>query len=656
MKTSSHSSIWPPLVFALLALSLPPTVVAEDALIQLELEIQAVGEPASPTPAILRATATEPSDPEKPATVLENEAQIPGRVTLQLPHEGAWRVSLESSQFWAAALDVTPEPGVAKLWRVRPTAVVRGRLRTAEAGGLPETIRLGFRSLAERPGQPVDVEGEVACPVGEGGALECRPPAGILDLALRAQGFVSHYLWASELAAGESRDLGSLELRRGASLVGWVETEDRSPIVSCKVRLEPFIPNGSDPELVARAGQLGVSASVNERGFFQLAGIEMGTYRLIVEQAGYATLTTLPVAIAEVLEKRFGEPLILHRPLNLDVAIVPATDARGRAWRLTLLESGKPEPVALGQSDAEGRWQKAGLATGAYQLMVNDGQGSRVAMEPIVLEAGKTEFLVQLPFFRVEGRVTLGGEPLAADLAFGGRSGAVSVAVESDAEGEFSAQLAREGEWDVDVAATEPKVFRRLRKVPVAREPGSGRAWVEIDLPDTLLEGEVVDEAGAAVPDATVLILVFPAVERPSTVRTDEKGHFELRGFEPGAFRLEARAKGKFGQRTSETVEVHVDKDEGRAEVKLVVRDLVEVRGRVVTSGGSGVPGASILAMPAVATGVPVLIPPQTTTDVAARSALVSRQGCLKLTSRSPLVVSCCSAASCRSSRARNGL
>lgn len=208
-------------------------------------------------------------------------------------------------------------------------------------------------------------------------------------------------------------------------------------------------------------------------------------------------------------------------------------------------------------------------------------------------------------------------EPLAASLSFGGRSGAVSIAAESDAEGRFTAQLAREGEWDVDVVASEPKIFRRLRKVPVSREPGTSRAWVEIELADTVLEGEVVDEAGTAVPEAAVLVLVFPAVEMPSTVRTDENGHFELRGFEPGAFRLEARAKGKFGQRTSETVEVHIDEEKSRAEVKLVVRDVLEIRGRVVGSGGSGVPGASILARPVLTTGVAPLIPPQTMTDVA---------------------------------------
>jgi len=597
---------------AILSIVLVATVFTNPAA-GFELWLQAPTELSETPPdrGIVRAFAETGEDI---AEILEFETAVPGRLEVELPHSGEWRFELEAERYWAPEVSLVPEAGVAQVWRLQPTTVVEGSVLLGKEGELPEQITFGFRALPEKQGQESAFEGEVSCPLDEEGSFSCRVAAGRLDLALRAEGFVSHYFWALELEPWAEKDLGALELRPGASLVGWVETADGSPITEdAHVRLAPMLSPNVEPELAGRARSLQLRAPVNERGFFQIAGVEIGAYRLIAEQEGFAPLKTPKILVSEAREKELPETLVLHRPLELELEVVPPLDIRGRRWRVALVRLGDPEAVAQAWLSEEGRWRRPGLEPGRYQVMINDSQGSRVGAEWIDLAPGESEVLIELPVVRVEGRVSLGEEPLEAEIAFGGRSGSVSIALASGEEGFFEGIVPREGEWDVDVRSTDPKVNRRLRKVPVEVNPALGVAVVDLELPDTLLEGEVVDEGGAPVEGAAVISLPLPAVEKPSTAFTDEEGHFELRGFATGSFRIEARAQGPRGTMTSEAVELELSEDDPTASVRLVVRDVLQLRGRVISTTGSVVAGAALTARPVMVEGLPAMILPMAT-------------------------------------------
>jgi hypothetical protein len=54
-------------------------------------------------------------------------------------------------------------------------------------------------------------------------------PAATFDFVLSAEGFIPQYRWGLKVLAGKTTDLGTVELKRGASVAGWVEVEgDRS--------------------------------------------------------------------------------------------------------------------------------------------------------------------------------------------------------------------------------------------------------------------------------------------------------------------------------------------------------------------------------------------------------------------------------------------
>lgn len=115
-----------------------------------------------------------------------------------------------------------------------------------------------------------------------------------------------------------------------------------------------------------------------------------------------------------------------------------------------------------------------------------------------------------------------------------------------------------------------------LDPVEVDRLPGKRAAEVSIEVPDTLLQGEVVDEAGRSVPGALVTVLGNRGDQRMA----DEEGRFEFRGLRPGLRGVEAEER----DRSSGVVEVMVEEDRETAPLRLVVRENTEVKGRVVSS------------------------------------------------------------------------
>jgi hypothetical protein len=144
--------------------------------------------------------------------------------------------------------------------------------------------------------------------------------------------------------------------------------------------------------------------------------------------------------------------------------------------------------------------------------------------------------------------------------------------------------------------------------VEVQPKPGSDRAEVELGLPNTLLRGKVVDEAGKPIPKAIVAAQPNGAV-REGLVQAfaDDEGLFALSGLPPGPALVQADAG---SDRYAHPVEVSISEDREPEPIVLVARAQKRLKGTVVSTAGP-VPGARLRATPA---GIPVILSASATT------------------------------------------
>lgn len=547
-------------------------------------------------------------------------------VWLELEPGTTWRIRATAEGNWSPEVVVVPAAGGDPVTlELHPVGLVTGELRLADQGEVQPNelqLRARFRTAAARDRGRADLEGTVDCTIetreqaagsepAAGLRLRCPVPAGELDLRLRATGHVSHYYWGATVEVGKELDLGVLALERGASVVGWVETADEEPLAPCHVEMVPQLAEAPTAAELARASLLTVRQDVDERGFFHLAGLVPGSYTLTAQHEGYTPARVENLVVLEDAEAELQDPLVLERPLAMTIAVRPPADPSGRPWSMALAPAAAGVPSGdpmLGRTDAEGRWTQEELRAGSYFLVVTDAHGSRLATEVLDLEPSRTSFTVEVPFVEVEGRVTLGGEPVEGRIFFGGVSGIVSISAKSDEEGNYSAVLPDEEGWDVDVTSASPRIFSRLRGLEIERD-GAGTARLDVELPDTMLEGTVVDEAGEPVAGARVLVTSITGKTAPAYGRSGEDGEFSFRGNSYGTYWLEAWVSSGAGGLRSPTVEARLSEAGPSSSTRLVVRRTRKLSGYVHSPVGA-VPGARVEAvLPSFTVPRPMIVP-----------------------------------------------
>lgn len=529
---------------------------------------------------------------------VEVPVSVPGEARLRLAAGAVWRLELASERYWSGAAQVGPEAGEAVVeLRAHPAGRVVVALEAPPGGELPEGPALARARSREAP--PAFATATLPCD-REGLRLECRVPARPLDLRIKLPGYAGLYFWDLLAPPGEETRLGRVALVAGGSIVGHaVRGEDDAPIVGALVRLTPERTSPAmTPELL-RAEREAPTVRTNARGFFQFTGLDPGRFQLAASDDEGREGSQGGLELPRGSELEIARPLRLSPPVELLVRVRPPQPPLGDRWSVELSKEILPGSRERGSRHAVGRdgaARIAGVGPGRYLLLLLDPAGSRLAFREVSVP-DETEVDLEVDWVEVEGRITLGDEPLAADLWFGGRTGGSRVPMLADEAGRFQGALPREDLWRIDVSAPAAGVERRLEGIRVARRADGLPTHLTLRLPDTRVRGVVLDSRGRAIEAAVVS--VAPVSENTSFfVRSESEGRFALRGLAEGAVLLSAEGVTEAdGAASSAPILVQVaESGSVPAEVELVLRAERKLRGRMVDLQGHAVVGALIQA------------------------------------------------------------
>jgi hypothetical protein len=513
---------------------------------------------------VLRATAAK-GEPIRMAVT------SPADLSLTLPPGSRWEVSAEIPGFWVARKDLiagSPDQSTRLTLDLWPLGTVSGVVRFKEKGApLPRQVlvrSLAAPALLKRPMAP---KGAVDCPVDPKGAWSCSLPASTFDLVISAEGSAPVYRWGVQVPAGKTFSLGPIELARGASVAGWVAVEaGKIEPRRCLARLESLVAGGGSLQSLSELRRTVLEREVGKDGFFQFPGLAPGTYTLEVRQPGYPAVRSLPIRVDPGTETLLHEPLVLRHAFDFQLDIHPSLDWLGRPWRAQVIRLGERPPLPIvfdGKADEEGRLAVAGQSAGRFRVSLLDSLGNSLYSGEHSWDGADTgPQPIEVRFVTLEGRVRLGDEPLAAVLWFGGRSGATSDKMEADVDGKFHGVLPHEGMWRVEIEASIPG-FPTWTWTDV-RASRSGKATLEIALPDTRISGRVVDEQGKPVPKADVAVR---GKDLDLLRVTDSTGNFEVRGLTAGPVWLGAQSPPRVSDRVFATLVE--GRDAGPIELRL---------------------------------------------------------------------------------------
>jgi len=558
----------------------------------------------------LRLTRQAPLAPEGEAPEVRTlEAAAPGQVSLELPPGTVWKLQIERPGFWAGEVLLSPqlEPPRVPVTLYR-TGRIEGALALPADVAPPGELSARFEAApGGEEGAPA-VAGTTLCPVIES-TFSCPLPAGSMDLRLHLPGFVPVYFWAVPVSLERARSLGRITLVVGASVAGRVELATGLPAADGLVTLtREGIAASGNAEVARRLGAMSLETRSDEHGFFQLTGVAPGRYEITATRPGLAPARIAGVEVVAGLASELLDPLVLRPPARLAVLLSPPLDPIGNPWQVDLVELTRDARLRVGSwrgpASADGRWEQADLAPGPHRLRITDGEGGAWFNEEIEIRSGAEDLAVEIPVVAIVGSLFRGEEPLPGILWFGGLHGPRRIRMAVDLDGHFAGYLPSEGLWELEIVpAGEEESSLSPPPVEIERREGEPFAEVEIRIPDTRLEGEVVDEDGRRVPGAIVSAYAGSDRRRPAREEADGEGRFLFRGLPAGSYLLVAEAgrdeRERGEERSSEWVPVTIGEDPPAPEIRLVLRGTRTVQGVVIAAAGP-VPGARVVVLPAM--------------------------------------------------------
>ncbi len=533
--------------------------------------------------------------------------QVPGLAQFAGISNGAWMIEVVAPGYWHQPEVVQVSGKQTVKFNLWPAATLSGHIKVGKGEVAPSEYSIRFQSSPSVPADDRVRPIEVKCPVKDG-AWSCEVPAGLLDLRLHATHYINEYRWSLRVVAGETKDLGTLSLRRGSSVLGFTK-----PAPGIKQADAPTIvtlqPLSFDADRTSRQGARTLSAEANDRGFFSLEGVPPGDYTIVAQRKNLIS-PPHPVRVLLDSQVELTDPLVMHPPRSVDLHVSPEIDPSGKPWHIRLFSEpqlgGRVDLVADDSFSREGAWHHTGLRASQYTVQLRSSNGATWLTQPIVLPDDSNAVNLDIPLIDVRGTLKLGSSPLAATLYFGGESGGTSVQLESNDKGEFRGVLPKhDGPWnEVSVIGKSPNVKRTLRDVRVELENEGTTGRLDLVLPSTYVTGDVVDSAGKRVSRAMVNVQ-SDTREPLLQVLVEKDGTFEIHGLPPGT--VVFQAAGYMAE--SKPVELKIVEDEP-SEIHLALGSNALLVGRVLSTIGP-VAGAQVGAVPTDTQ--PLVVAPVTT-------------------------------------------
>jgi hypothetical protein len=534
--------------------------------------------------------------------------------------------------------------------RVESPGLAPATLRRVR-GGTPLRIALG-KGLAldgvvreARTGEPVaDARVEAREQGGDRFWAPSQPKAGLVEARSDARGRfrlegLGHGIYT---VTGRSRERGralrravvaggrvDLMLVAGGTLAGAVRGPDRKAVEGAVVRVEPeavHVPRREEP-IAAEA--------TDARGWFELAGLEPGVYRLVVTHGDFAPAVVSGLSVAADAE--VPTRVDLERGAAVSGRLVALPD-RPLPGRISVHElDGEPAPAIVTDLSntriaGDGRFRLPRLPRGSHSLMLMaDGYATR----SIDVNVGSQD--VDLGDVALDPGLTIRGlvrddadRPVAGSrlTAFQWRGAEGLVRVESQGDGSFVLGGLSPGQYRVTASAsgydvTTQDVAAGAEDVALVLRPAGG------------VKGTVVDSAGRTVEAFTVAARPAsrPAAPQDFQVVADSAGGFAVEGLAAGTYALLVSAPGA-GTTTVAGVEV---RSGSTTDVGLVrLPRTTAVHGTVTDSTGSPIGGAVVSARAAGA--IPFAAPAdEVVTDAAGAFDLAGvSPGMVEITVRHP--------------------
>jgi protocatechuate 3,4-dioxygenase beta subunit len=346
-------------------------------------------------------------------------------------------------------------------------------------------------------------------------------------------------------------------------------------------------------------------AETDETGHFEL-WVAPGSLRITAMAEGYADGRILAVGPGAAVELFLTpESVLVGQVLDAQTkAPVAGVTVSVRGSRLSTL--GRTEFSAL--SDETGRFRIEGLEPGAYKPIATADELYGEAAERILLGLGETSEPVAIlvhPAYFVSGVVTIAGTDgrpcpegwvsLRADKRTQQRA-------EIGVEGLVELRAVLPGEYSVELTCEGYLAEDGYPAITLVDESLTGLSWEVRE--GLAIRGELVDAAGAPLPDVSIFTQMLVDAEdagarrTDARTRTDHEGRFELLGLLPGRYELSpGQASGGGGRPgPGEPTIVELAPGADVNDVRIVMPATGELRGRVVDSRGAPVAGASIVA------------------------------------------------------------
>ena len=490
-----------------------------------------------------------------------------------------------------------------------PLGVLRARVEGLSGQSLPRELSVRVRpSLVLMGQEKLAPETTLSCPIRDG-EWTCEVPAGRLDLRITGAAAMPVYRWDETVEAGRAADLGTLRLRRGATIAGWVRSnalEGKVLTHTVQVRLIPL----GRPRVGLRPNpipQVTLEQGSRPWGFFRFDSLPPGEYVVEATQAGLPAARTSSIRVMGERSAELPKPLWLGPPATVTGSVTPDRSTAGdRSWRIRLVR--KPalesdEILSTTFTDRYGLWGVKGIAAGDYRLLVTDASGRAGVVRDVHLESGSQSLNIDIRTVSFSGRLTRAGQPVpAATLRFvGDESTVVPSGASTDPEGLFQIEMPAAGTGRIQVQAdgilpiTLPDLFPPRRRPRPGADPGS-QVFPEIRIPDTRLRVTVRDSRRRPVPFAWVIVPGLEADHPKNEFKADGLGFCEIRGLSPGSQTVLAEYPDRRWKSEPRTVVLR----EGGAEppLDLVLPEMVAVVGRIEPRFGTAAGAYVVVRLP----------------------------------------------------------